>query len=124
MAELNGVAATFMAKWTMAEAGSSCHLHSSVWNADGSESLMWSDKGEHHMSDTYRWYMGGLMACALKGAAGDVAGAVSDAASEAGKTGPAKQAIERRVQEAMRGGTPLTEQERIEARKYGIQAPR
>ncbi len=35
IAELNGVAATFMAKWTMAEAGSSCHLHSSVWNADG-----------------------------------------------------------------------------------------
>ncbi|HEY9429415.1 MAG TPA: glutamine synthetase family protein [Gemmatimonadaceae bacterium] len=64
MAELNGVAATFMAKWTMAEAGSSCHLHSSVWNADGTESLMWSDEGEHHMSDTYRWYMGGLMACA------------------------------------------------------------
>ena len=64
MAELNGVAATFMAKWTMAEAGSSCHLHSSVWSADGSESLMWSDEGEHHMSDTYRWYMGGLMACA------------------------------------------------------------
>jgi glutamine synthetase len=34
MAELNGVAATFM-EGTMAEAGSSCHLHSSVWNADG-----------------------------------------------------------------------------------------
>ena len=64
IAELNGVAATFMAKWTMAEAGSSCHLHSSVWNADGTESLMWSEDGEHHMSDTYRWYMGGLMACA------------------------------------------------------------
>ena len=64
IAELNGVAATFMAKWTMAEAGSSCHLHSSVWNADGTESLMWSDDGEHHMSDTYRWYLGGLMTCA------------------------------------------------------------
>ena len=64
MAELNGVAATFMAKWTMAEAGSSCHLHSSVWNADGTESLMRSEDGEHHMSDTYRWYMGGLIACA------------------------------------------------------------
>ena len=64
IAELNGVAITFMAKWTMAEAGSSCHLHSSVWNAEGTESLMWSDDGEHHMSETYRWYMGGLMACA------------------------------------------------------------
>jgi glutamine synthetase len=60
----NGVAATFMAKYTMAEAGSSCHMHSSVWNADGSESLMWSDDGAHHLSDTYRWYLGGLMATA------------------------------------------------------------
>ena len=25
---------------------------------------MWSEDGEHHMSDTYRWYMGGLMASA------------------------------------------------------------
>jgi glutamine synthetase len=64
IATLNGVAATFMAKWTMAEAGSSCHLHSSVWNEDGSESLMWSANGAHHMSDTYRWWMGGLMATA------------------------------------------------------------
>src|SRR5438034_2322732 len=64
IAALNGVALTFMAKWTMAEAGSSCHLHSSVWNADGSESMMWSDVGEHHMSETFRWYLGGLMTTA------------------------------------------------------------
>ena len=64
IAALNDVAITFMAKWTMAEAGSSCHLHSSVWSGDGASSLMWSDDGEHHMSDTYRWYLGGLMATA------------------------------------------------------------
>ena len=64
IAELNGVAATFMAKWTMAEAGSSCHVHSSVWSADGEQSLMFDEHGEHHMSETYRWYLGGLMACA------------------------------------------------------------
>jgi glutamine synthetase len=64
IAELNGVALTFMAKWTMAEAGSSCHTHSSVWSQDGSTSLMWSDDAPHHMSDTYRWYLGGLMATA------------------------------------------------------------
>jgi len=64
IAELNGVAATFMAKWTMAEAGSSCHLHSSVWSADGETSLMFDEQGEHHMSDTYRWYLGGLMTTA------------------------------------------------------------
>jgi glutamine synthetase len=64
IAELNGVAATFMAKWTMAEAGSSCHLHSSVWSADGEQSLMFDENAQHHMSDTYRWYLGGLMATA------------------------------------------------------------
>jgi len=64
IAALNGVALTFMAKWTMAEAGSSCHLHSSVWNADGSESLMWSEGGDHHLSETFRWYLGGLMTTA------------------------------------------------------------
>ena len=64
IAALNEVAITFMAKWTMAEAGSSCHLHSSVWSGDGASSLMWSDDGEHHMSDTFRWYLGGLMATA------------------------------------------------------------
>jgi glutamine synthetase len=64
IAALNGVAVTYMAKWTMAEAGSSCHTHSSVWNGDGTESLMFSQDGTHHMTDTYRWYLGGLMATA------------------------------------------------------------
>src|SRR5437867_6884136 len=61
---MNGVAATFMAKWTMDEAGSSCHLHSSVWSADGDESLMWNADAPHHLSEIYRNYMGGLMAAA------------------------------------------------------------
>jgi glutamine synthetase len=60
----NGVAATFMAKWTMAEAGSSCHLHASVWNADGTKSLMWDEDAPHHMSTTYRHFLGGLMSTA------------------------------------------------------------
>jgi len=64
IAALNDVAVTFMAKWTMAEAGSSCHVHSSVWSADGTSSLMWADDGPQHMSDTYRWYLGGLMTTA------------------------------------------------------------
>ncbi len=64
IAALNGAAITFMAKWTMAEAGSSCHLHSSVWNADGSKSLMWDDDAPHHMSETFNHYLGGLMGTA------------------------------------------------------------
>ena len=34
IAAMNDVAATFMAKWTMEEAGSSCHLHSSIWSTE------------------------------------------------------------------------------------------
>jgi glutamine synthetase len=60
----NGVAATFMAKWTMAEAGSSCHIHSSMWSPDGSESLMWDAGATNHMSETFGHYLGGLMSTA------------------------------------------------------------
>jgi glutamine synthetase len=60
----NGVAATFMAKWTMAEAGSSCHMHSSVWNRAGKKSLMWDERADQHHSETSRHYLGGLMATA------------------------------------------------------------
>ena len=64
IAALGGAAVTFMSKYTMAEAGSSCHLHSSVWNAEGNESLMWDDDDPHHMTETFRDYLGGLMATA------------------------------------------------------------
>ncbi|MGH2650374.1 MAG: glutamine synthetase family protein, partial [Actinomycetota bacterium] len=64
IAALNGAALTFMAKWTMAEAGSSCHVHSSLWSDDGEESLMWDDTAPHHMTDTFRYFLGGLMATA------------------------------------------------------------
>jgi glutamine synthetase len=64
IAALNGVSATFMAKWSIAEAGSSCHIHSSVWDADGKESLMWDDQDPNHISETFRHYLGGLMATA------------------------------------------------------------
>ena len=40
IAAQEGRAATFMAKWSMAEAGSSCHLHTSLWDATTGESLM------------------------------------------------------------------------------------
>src|SRR5438309_1327393 len=62
IAALNGRAVTFMAKWAMAEAGSSCHIHSSLWAGD--ESLMWADESPHHLSDTFRYYLGGMMATA------------------------------------------------------------
>jgi glutamine synthetase len=61
IAAMNGAAITFMAKWTMDEAGSSCHMHSSVWNEDGSTSLMWDDDDQNHMSPTFKHMLGGLM---------------------------------------------------------------
>ncbi len=64
IASMNGAAITFMAKWSMAEAGSSCHVHSSVWSEDGNEPLMWDDNGPHHMSETFQHFLGGLMGTA------------------------------------------------------------
>ena len=61
---LKGAAITFMAKWTMAEAGSSCHILSSMWSPDGKDSLMWDDAGTNHMSLTFDHYLGGLMTTA------------------------------------------------------------
>ena len=34
---------TFMAKYSSDEVGSSCHVHSSLWDTDGAEPLMWDD---------------------------------------------------------------------------------
>ena len=64
-----GKSATFMAKPFFADAGSSCHIHSSLWSTDG-EALMPEAHGDHddhghdphHMSQLFRWYLGGLMA--------------------------------------------------------------
>ena len=44
IASIAGRAVTFMAKWSMAEAGSSFHLHSSLWDERGAASLMWDDQ--------------------------------------------------------------------------------
>jgi glutamine synthetase len=60
IAALSGRALTFMAKYDEAEVGSSCHIHSSVWNSNGSEPLSWNDE-EHTSSELFRWYLGGLL---------------------------------------------------------------
>jgi glutamine synthetase len=62
IAALHDRAVTFMAKYDMSESGSSCHVHSSVWNANGTESLMWSDDAPDHVSDVFRGWLGGLVA--------------------------------------------------------------
>ena len=62
----HGRSVTFMAKWTMADPGSSCHVHSSVWDAGGRSSLMWDEAGAHHLSEVGRHFLGGLLAASAE----------------------------------------------------------
>jgi glutamine synthetase len=66
IAALNDVALTFMAKWHGDEAGSSCHVHSSLRAADDAERpVFWQEDGEpFHTSDTMRQYIAGQLAVA------------------------------------------------------------
>jgi glutamine synthetase len=61
IAALNDRAITFMAKYTMDECGNSCHLHSSLWSAEGDEPLDWDDGAPDHMAEAFRCYLGGLV---------------------------------------------------------------
>jgi glutamine synthetase len=63
IAALSDAAITFMAKPTMDDSGSSCHVHSSVWSLESGRSLMADESGEG-LSDTFRWWLGGLLATA------------------------------------------------------------
>ncbi len=64
IAYLNGWGITFMAKPDHRWTGSSGHLHMSVWNADGTRSLMEDPASDapYKMSKTMRHFMGGMMA--------------------------------------------------------------
>lgn len=58
------LAVTFMAKWRTDLAGSSAHMHLSLWDKAGRQNLF---VGSHRMgpvsgSDLFRWFLGGWMA--------------------------------------------------------------
>src|SRR5258707_4647212 len=55
----HGKAVTFMAKWDERYAGSSCHIHMSLWDAQVKRALF-ADKDKP--SDTFRYFLGGWMA--------------------------------------------------------------
>lgn len=60
----NDVSVTFMAKWDERYAGSSMHLHASLWD-DDDKPLFPGDQplGQHiHSSPLFRWFLGGWMA--------------------------------------------------------------
>lgn len=63
IADAHEVSITFMAKWTMDDVGSSCHIHSSVWGDDGATSLATHDGDDPKaLSPTVRHWLGGLLA--------------------------------------------------------------
>lgn len=63
IASLHGRSLTFMAKYAADDGGSSCHIHSSLWDLDGARSLMWDADGPDHMSPAFRHWLGGLVHC-------------------------------------------------------------
>jgi glutamine synthetase len=67
IAGLNDVAITFMAKWRADLAGSSCHLHASLWDRDGRRNLFWEEGARPlGMSPLFRHFLGGLLAGATE----------------------------------------------------------
>jgi len=62
VAESQGVSVTFMAKPAADQAGSSCHLHMSVWKKDKNVFPGTKKLGPIACSDTFRWFLGGWMA--------------------------------------------------------------
>src|SRR5256714_901909 len=57
-------AVTFMAKWDERLAGSSMHIHLSLWDPDGQRPCFPGDQqiGPFMAGDTFRWFLGGWMA--------------------------------------------------------------
>src|SRR3954466_6613454 len=56
IAFLNGISATFMAKPSEKDIGSSCHVHSSLVDGDGKSAFV----DGHEETDTFRHYLGGM----------------------------------------------------------------
>jgi glutamine synthetase len=64
IAHRQGKSVTFMAKWDHALAGSSCHLHSSLWDKATGKPLFHDAKAPHGMSALFRHYLAGQLALA------------------------------------------------------------
>ena len=56
-----GRALTFMAKWNYAMAGSSSHIHLSLWSRDGKKPLFYDPKAPYGMSEVMRHFLAGLL---------------------------------------------------------------
>lgn len=58
----HGMMATFMAKPSFEDVGSSCHIHVSLWDADGNTPTGWDAQGPSHMSATMAQFLAGSIA--------------------------------------------------------------
>ena len=59
-----GKAVTFMSKWRYDLAGSSSHIHASLWDAEGKKPLFLDAKAEYGMSELMRRFVAGQLAYA------------------------------------------------------------
>jgi glutamine synthetase len=58
----HGKSVTFMAKWDERYAGSSCHIHASLWSPDGKPLFKGDESlGPIQCSQLFRWFLGGWM---------------------------------------------------------------
>lgn len=64
IAHLQGKATTFMAKWRDDLAGSSCHVHISLWNPATGQSAFHDESGRNGMSEVFRSFLAGQLAAA------------------------------------------------------------
>ncbi|QYA11263.1 glutamine synthetase family protein [Rhizobium sp. AB2/73] len=56
-----GKAITFLAKWNYGAAGSSSHIHQSLWSLDGKSPKFFEEGGKYGMSPMMKHYVGGLL---------------------------------------------------------------
>lgn len=66
IARQNGYSATFMAKPDHKWTGSSGHLHLSLWDDRGGQNLFVDENAQGQMSETMRWFLGGMMSLAAE----------------------------------------------------------
>jgi glutamine synthetase len=61
IAHLAGRATTFMAKWDYELAGSSCHVHASLWDRERTRALFFDPRADLGMSEVMRRYLAGQL---------------------------------------------------------------
>ncbi|HVT42158.1 MAG TPA: glutamine synthetase family protein, partial [Acidimicrobiales bacterium] len=61
IAAQEGRASTFMAKWTMDDVGSSCHVHTSLWDTETGDAVMGDPSHPSGLSTRGRHFLGGQL---------------------------------------------------------------